>query len=154
MGTKAEGNSTAWEPLDEVIVTSADHEANRGAWLRMASRMKLQVKCWHPAVLPGSSSTSNVGLSMDDLESLITPKTRLVAFTASSNVLGSHFTDEGISKIAQLVKKKTDGRAYVAVDAVAFAPHMRLRPEEWGVDFVVWSWYKVRRGGAVPLFPR
>lgn len=146
-----EAAAQAWRPQDEIIVTSVDHEANRGAWLRLAERLNLSVKTWQPSRLPHATHPTHVTLSLDGLRALVTPRTRLVAFTAASNVLGSHFTDVELQQIVQTVRESSEGKAYVAVDAVAFAPHMRLRPEVWGVDFVVWSWYKVRCSGLVIL---
>lgn len=141
-------NSDAWLENDEIIITNADHETNRGAWLRLADRLKLTIKVWQVTKLRNengqeSSASSNVGLDCQDLFSLVTERTRIVAFTGSSNVLGSHWSDKKLREITQEIRKRSQGNAFVAVDAVAFAPHMRLRPEEWGVDFVLWSWYKV-----------
>lgn len=99
------------------------------------------------------SNTHAVELSLTSLEKILSPRTRLVAFTACSNVLGG-FTP--IKEAAALVKAKTNGAAWVAVDAVAFAPHRALQPKEWGVDFVLWSFYKVfgPHTGALYISPK
>lgn len=133
----------AWRQGDEIVITEADHEADRGAWIRLAKRLDLTVKTWKVSALPNARDKTHVGLDIGTLESIVTAKTRLVAFTASSNVLGSHWTDDQFRSIVDLVRRKTNDHAFVVVDAVAFAPHLRLRPKQWGVDAVVWSWYKV-----------
>lgn len=143
-------SAALWREGDEIIVSAADHEANRGAWLRLASRLGLRVVQWPmtPLISEGSqvcSDPMHVGLDPKVLATLVSERTRLVAFTASSNVLGSHWSDAEIANIVSTVKQQSGGQAFVAVDAVAFAPHRRLRPEAWGVDLLIWSWYKVSR---------
>lgn len=86
-----------------------------------------------------SNNQYSVGLDPKVLSGLLTSRTRLVAFTACSNVLGGIVP---IKEISDLVREKS--KAWIAVDAVAFAPHQPLSPKDWGVDFVLWSWYKVR----------
>ena len=86
-----------------------------------------------------------MGLDVGELRKLVTPRTRLVAFTACSNVLGG-FVD--IRSAASVARAQSGGRALVAVDCVAFAPHRPLRPasDEWGlgqVDLALFSMYKV-----------
>jgi hypothetical protein len=76
------------------------------------------------------------------LLTLLTPRTRLVAFTATSNILGA-FTP--VKQAVELVREKTNGRAMTVVDCVASAPHGRMDMKEWGVDVVLFSYYKVRR---------
>jgi len=70
-----------------------------------------------------------------------------VALTACSNVLGGVVP---IKEVSEIVKQKSN--AWVAVDAVAFAPHQGLSPKEWGADFVLWSWYKGESRGHIALF--
>jgi selenocysteine lyase/cysteine desulfurase len=79
---------------------------------------------------------------------LLTPRTRLVAFTATSNILGA-FTP--VKQAVELVREKTNGRAMTVVDCVASAPHGRMDMKQWGVDVVLFSYYKVR--GVLPRVP-
>ncbi|KDN46655.1 PLP-dependent transferase [Tilletiaria anomala UBC 951] len=153
-----QGQEPTWEEGDEIIISQADHEANRGAWKRLAARQNLVIKEW-PVTKIASQSERNlyaVELSVAALAPLLTPRTRLVAFTGCSNVLGG-FTP--VAEAARLVKERTQGRAYVAIDAVALAPHRPVRPAsgEWkDVDFVLWSWYKVYgpHTGSLYIAPR
>lgn len=135
------GSEPTWAEGDEIIVSQADHEANRGAWLRLAERQKLVVKEWPVTPIAGQSGANPYAMELNvaALEPLLGPRTRLVAFTACSNVLGSLTP---IAQAAATVKRKAP-QAYTLVDAVAFAPHKRVAPRTWGVDMVTWSWYKV-----------
>jgi len=76
-------------------------------------------------------------LNLDDLERLMTEKTRLVAVTHVSNILG---TINPIAEIAALVHKYG---ALICVDSVAFAPHRAIDVSAWDVDFLALSLYKV-----------
>jgi cysteine desulfurase family protein (TIGR01976 family) len=121
--------SASFKSGDEVIVTNCDHESNIGAWTRL-SALGVVVNTWkvHPETLT---------LELDDLENLLTEKTRIVAFTAASNVLG---TLNSVAKITQLVHRYG---AQVCVDAVAYAPHRAIDVQAWNVDYCVFGAYKV-----------
>ncbi len=121
--------AASFKPGDEVIVTNCDHESNIGPWTRL-SALGVIVKTWkvHPDTLR---------LELDDLENLLSEKTRILAFTAASNVLG---TLNPIVEITQLAHRYG---AQVCVDAVAYAPHRALDVQAWDVDYCVFSAYKV-----------
>ncbi|SPO21627.1 uncharacterized protein UTRI_01111_B [Ustilago trichophora] len=132
----------AWKEGDEIVISDADHETNRGAWTRMAERLGLVVKHWPVTVTATADASKNpfaVTLDPKVLSDLLTPKTRLVAFTACSNLLGA-FTpiSEAVSTIRSVAPA-----ALVAVDCVAFAPHRRVTPSKWGVDIAFFSMYKI-----------
>ncbi|MBC34491.1 MAG: cysteine desulfurase-like protein [Bacteroidetes bacterium] len=114
---------------DEVIVTNVDHEANVGPWLEMQDA-GVNIKFWEV-------NKETFELELDKLSELITEKTKLVAVTHASNVLG---TIMPIKEIAELVH---DAGALLCVDAVAFAPHRLIDVQELDVDFYVFSFYKV-----------
>lgn len=116
------------EPGDEIVVTNVDHEANIGAWRRLADA-GIRIREWR---LDRDSLT----LSPDDLAGLLTERTRLVAMTHCSNILGRQ-TDIGAA--TRLVH---DAGAKICVDGVAFAPHRPLAVVDWDVDFYVFSLYK------------
>ncbi|KAG8689320.1 hypothetical protein FRC09_012473 [Ceratobasidium sp. 395] len=75
------------EDGDEIIVSDADHEANVGSWVRLAERKNLKLHHWIPKPAPGSTNPYAVSLRVDDLIPLLNSRTRLVAFTACSNIL-------------------------------------------------------------------
>ncbi len=121
------------EPGSEIILSSCDHEANLAPWVQLAEWKGLTVKWWIP-----SNSKTNPVLSPSDLKKLLTPKTRLVCCTHTSNILGS-ITD--VAAIAETVH--TIPGAMLCVDAVAYAPHRAIDVKALGVDFYSFSWYKV-----------
>lgn len=118
-----------WEEGDEVIVTNVDHETNVGAWRRL-ERTGIVVREWK--VRPETCE-----LHPDDLAALLSERTRLVAFTHCSNIVGS-ITD--VPACAALARA---AGALTCVDAVAYAPHRRVDVRALGVDFYFASLYKV-----------
>ncbi len=118
-----------FKPGDEVIVTNCDHEANIGPWLMM-QKHGIEVKSW-------KVNEESLQLELDDLEKIMTEKTRLVAFTHTSNILGT------INPVKVITRFVHDRGAMVCVDAVAYAPHRLPDVEEMDVDFYVFSLYKV-----------
>ena len=69
------------KPGDEIIVTNQDHEANIGAWRRLGSN-GIVVKEW-------KINTENAELEIKNLKSLLTNRTKIVAVTHCSNIVGS-----------------------------------------------------------------
>jgi cysteine desulfurase family protein (TIGR01976 family) len=116
-------------PGDEVIVTNQDHEANNGAWRKLAAD-GIVVREWR-------MSTVSDDLEIADLEALLSPRTRLVCVTHCSNIVG---LVHDVKAIAALVHA---AGALICVDGVAFAPHRRVDVKDLDVDFYLYSTYKV-----------
>jgi cysteine desulfurase family protein (TIGR01976 family) len=116
-------------PGDEIVVTSQDHEANSGAYARLADE-GFTVREWK--VNPQTAE-----LDRRDLEALLGPRTRLVAFTHCSNVVGS------INPVREFADLAHRAGAWAFVDGVAFAPHGPPDLAELGVDAYYFSLYKV-----------
>lgn len=127
--TLAQGLAGWFSAGDEVIVTNLDHEANIGAWLTLQER-GIQIKVWEV-------DPETLRLEPEQLERLIGPRTRLVALTHASNIVGT------INPIAEIVKTAHAHGVLVAVDAVAYAPHRAIDVRALDVDFYVFSFYKV-----------
>ena len=127
--TLVQGLAHLFGPGDEVVVTNLDHEANIGAWLGLADR-GVAIRFW--AVNPDS-----LRLELDDLQPLLTPRTRMVALTYASNVLG------GITPVPEAVRLARSVGAMVCVDGVAYAPHRAVDVQALDLDFYVFSFYKV-----------
>jgi cysteine desulfurase family protein (TIGR01976 family) len=117
-----------WKPGDEIIVTNCDHEANIGAWRHLAD-YGIVVREWR-------INPDTFELEKEELKKLLNEKTKLVAFTAASNVLGT------LNPVKEFTKIIHDAGALVCVDAVAYAPHRRIDVKDTGVDFFVFSFYK------------
>jgi cysteine desulfurase family protein (TIGR01976 family) len=116
-------------PGDEIVVTNQDHEANVGAYARLADEGFI-VREWK--VDPETAELSRKGL-----EALLGPRTRVVAFTHCSNFVGSI---NAVREFADLVHR---AGAWAFVDGVAFAPHGLPDVQELGVDAYYFSLYKV-----------
>jgi len=113
---------------DEIIVTNCDHEANIGAW-RDLGNYGFKIKEWR-------LNPDSLKLEKADLEALLTDRTRLVAFTAASNVLGM------LNPVKEFTRTAHKYGALVCVDAVAYMPHRMIDVRETDVDFFVFSFYK------------
>ncbi|MCU0286984.1 MAG: cysteine desulfurase-like protein [Acidobacteria bacterium] len=118
-----------FKPGDEIIVTNCDHEANIGPWKNLEKR-GMVIKTWR-------LNPETLELHLEDLGSLMTEKTRLVALTHASNILG---TINPIKKIASFIHGRG---ALVCVDGVAYAPHALPDVRDLDVDFYAFSFYKV-----------
>ena len=116
------------KPGDEVIVTNQDHEANVGAWRRLADH-GMVIKEWQ-------INSETAELEINDLKALLSEKTKIVAVTHCSNIVGSI---NDIKSIAQLVHEYD---AYIVGDGVSYAPHGFPDVKDLGVDFYAFSLYK------------
>lgn len=116
---------------DEVVTTIMEHHSNFVPWQQLAHKKGVTRKIWNINV--------NGELDLKDLDTLITRKTKLLALTAVSNVLG---TINPIQKITRAVKK-LNASCLVLVDAAQAAPHMAIDVQAWGADFVAFSSHKM-----------
>ena len=121
--------SDAWKAGDEVIISNTDHEANVSCWTDLQEK-GLKIKVWEV-------NPETFELETEQLKKLISIKTRLVAVTHCSNVLGS------INPIREIAGIVHGVGALICVDGVAYAPHRKVDVQELDVDFYVFSWYKV-----------
>ena len=120
--------SKQWQEGDEVIVTNTDHEANVSPWTDLEEK-GIKIKIW-------KVNPETLELELSQLEKLLSKRTRLVAVTHVSNVLG---TINPIKEITEIAHK---AGALICVDGVAYAPHRQVNVKELDVDFYVFSWYK------------
>ncbi|MEU5700078.1 cysteine desulfurase-like protein [Streptomyces aurantiacus] len=121
--------SQSWSPGDEVVVTRLDHDANIRPWVQAAARAGATVR-WADFD-PGTGE-----LTAADIGAVLSPRTRLVAVTAASNLIGTRPPIAEISRLAH------DAGALTYVDGVHYAAHTLVDLEELGADFVVCSPYK------------
>ena len=117
------------EPGDEIVVAEMGHEANIGPWLKL-ERHGAVIRWWRVDPATGSSS-------LGDLHALLNERTKLVACTQVSNLLGEIMDVPAITKAAHGVG------ARVVVDGVAYAPHRAIDVKAWDVDWYAYSAYKV-----------
>jgi len=119
-----------WQPGDEVVLTRLDHDANVAPWLLAARDSGATVK-WID-IDPQAGT-----LRLDQLPSLLSRRTRLVAVGGASNALG---TLNDIAAVAAAVKAHSDALVYV--DAVQSVPHVPTDVRALGCDFLACSPYK------------
>ncbi|KAG6373069.1 pyridoxal phosphate-dependent transferase [Boletus reticuloceps] len=129
-------------PGDEFIITG-EHEANNGPWKRLAQRRGAIVKYWRTVAVDEGNPYSFT-YKTEDLVSLVSPKTRIVAITACSNILGSIYPIQDIVRaLRQRATQVGARKVEVAVDCVAYAPHRRIDVREWDIDYCVFALYKM-----------
>ncbi len=116
-------------PGDEVVVTNQDHEANIGAWRRL-DEAGIVLREWQ--VDPDTGE-----LDPDGLRALLSSRTRAVAFTHCSNVVGTIHPAKEIVDLIHAVG------AWAIVDGVAFTPHGLPDLGALGADVYLFSLYKV-----------
>ena len=118
-----------WRPGDEVVVTRLDHDANIRPWVQAAAAVGATVR-WVDFD-PGTGE-----LSAADVAAALSERTRLVALTAASNLIG---TRPPVREIAGLVHA---AGALLYVDGVHYAAHSLVDLSGLGADFFVCSPYK------------
>jgi cysteine desulfurase family protein (TIGR01976 family) len=117
------------KPGDEIVVTDCDHEANIGAW-RKLERFGIVIREWQ-------INLDDFRLHLDDLGKIMNDKTKLVAVTNSSNIIG---TTIDVKEITGYVHKRG---ALICVDGVAYVPHRAVDVQKMDIDFYVFSFYKL-----------
>ena len=125
----ADGLASTWQEGDEIVVTRLDHDANVRPWVQAAARSGVTVR-WADPVLP------EVELPAEVVTALLGERTRLVAVTAASNVVGTRPDVRAIADAAH------DVGALVYVDGVHATPHGPVDVAELGADLYATSAYK------------
>lgn len=116
---------------DRIVTTIMEHHSNFVPWQQLGAKHDISVDVWY---------TDEQGvLDMSALEKLVTKKTKLVAFSAASNVLGT------ITPVTEIVRviKQLNPKCLVLVDAAQAVPHLSVNVSAWGADFVAFSSHKM-----------
>ena len=121
--------AATWGPGDEVIVTRLDHDANIRPWVIAARRAGVTVR-WV------EFDAASAELPVENVASQLTERTRLVAVTAASNLLGTRPDVPAITAAAHEVG------ALTYVDAVHATAHVPIDQAELGADLLACSPYK------------
>lgn len=116
-------------PGDEIIVTEQDHEANSGAWRRLADR-GFTVREWR--VDPDTGR-----LDLDALDALLSDRTRVVACTHASNIVAEE------NPVSEIAAHTHAAGGVLCVDGVSWAPHGLPDVPALGADIYLFSSYKV-----------
>jgi cysteine desulfurase family protein (TIGR01976 family) len=121
--------SRRWGPGDEVVVSRLDHDANIRPWVQAATRMGATVR-W------AEVDVSTAELPAAQYGELLSERTRLVAVTAASNIVGTRPDVPAIAAAAHAVG------ALCYVDGVHATPHVPVDVRALGADFYATSAYK------------
>lgn len=114
---------------DEIVTTIMEHHSNIVPWQQLAARRE--------AVVRFADIHDDGRLNLDHLASLLNPRTKIVAVSAVSNVLGT------INPIADIVRLARNVGAIVVVDAAQHVPHEHTDLNSWDADFVCFSGHKM-----------
>ena len=116
-------------PGDEIVVTEMEHHANLIPWQELAYRTGATLR---------HIPLDDAGvLRMDEAAEIVGERTKLLAFTHASNVLGT------INPVSDLVALARRTGALVVLDACQSAPHLALDVKQLDVDFAVFSGHKM-----------
>ena len=114
---------------DEILLTICEHHSNIVPWQQVAAETGAKVQF--------VDITDDGLLDMDDFRSKLSEKTKMVAFMAVSNMLGTIFPVDEIIALAKSVGAAT------LIDAAQHVPHEPTDVQKWDADFVVFSGHKI-----------
>ena len=128
LGNASEGSQFYISRDDEILVSEMEHHANLVPWQELARRSGAKLR-WFKVSDDGR-------LDLSDIDSLINKKTRIIALTHQSNVLGT------INQFSEISKRARSVGALLLVDACQSAPHFEIKVKELGCDFLTFSGHK------------
>ncbi|CAD2080094.1 cysteine desulfurase [Jeotgalicoccus meleagridis] len=117
------------EDGDEIVVTEMEHHANIVPWQQLAKRKNAKL-----VFIPMEEDGT---ITLDSVKSVMSDKTKIVAITHVSNVLGT------INDIKEIAKITHEHGAYIAVDGAQAVPHMAVDVQDLDVDFYSFSGHKM-----------
>lgn len=128
-GADSESRQFALNPGDEIVVTEMEHHANLIPWQQLAMRTG--------AVLRYIPIDDGGVLDLEEAARVVGDRTRILAFTHASNVLGT------INPVQELVRLARSVGALVVLDACQSVPHLPVDVKSLDVDFAVFSGHKM-----------
>jgi cysteine desulfurase/selenocysteine lyase len=138
LGTAEPGSRFHIKPGDEIVISEMEHHANLVPWQELAKRTG--------AILKWFKVTDEGRLDLSNLDALINRRTKIIALTHQSNVLG---TINDFSEISRCAK---DVGALLLVDACQSAPHFSLEINRIGCDFLTFSGHKALGPTGIGVF--
>lgn len=114
---------------DEVVISIMEHHSNLVPWQYVTKKTESTLKYMY--------INKEYELTQEEIESKITEKTKIVAITHISNVLGT------INNVKEIIKYAHKKGAIVIVDASQSIPHMKIDVQELNADFLVFSGHKM-----------
>ena len=128
IGNSPVGNRFHLKPGDEIVVSEMEHHANLIPWQQLAMRTG--------AILKWFEVTPDGRLDLSNIDRVISSRTKIVALTHQSNVLGT------INSLTDLVKRTHEVGAIFILDACQSVPHMPVNVATLDIDFLVFSGHK------------
>jgi cysteine desulfurase/selenocysteine lyase len=116
-------------PGDRIVVSEMEHHANLIPWQELAKRTGAEL-VWFKV-------TDDGRLDLSNMDELINSKTKIVALTHQSNVLGT------INPLDRIVKRTHDVGALFVLDACQSVPHYEVNVKSLGIDFIAFSGHKM-----------
>jgi cysteine desulfurase/selenocysteine lyase len=138
MGNALAGNRFHLKAGDGIVVTEMEHHANLIPWQQLAARSGASLS-WFEVTPEGRLDLSNIN-------SVITEKTKVVALTHQSNVLGT------INPLDAIVNRAHEVGAVVVLDACQSVPHMAVDVKALDIDFLAFSGHKALGPTGVGVF--
>ena len=129
LGNSTPGSKFHIKAGDRIVVSEMEHHANLIPWQELARRTGAEL-VWFKVTEEGR-------LDLSDIDELITSRTKVVALTHQSNVLGT------INPLDQITKKAHEVGALFVLDACQSVPHYRVDAKTLNVDFLAFSGHKM-----------
>ncbi len=117
-----------WDRKDKIVTSTMEHHSNLMPWLRVKKKFGIDLETIKP---------KNGVLRSEDFEKVVDDRTKLVALTHVSNVLGS------ITPIKEVAKICGDNNALLLVDGAQSVPHLPLNVKDLDCDFLAFSGHKM-----------
>ncbi len=138
MGNAAPGNRFHLTAGDSIVVTEMEHHANLIPWQQLAARTGATLK-WFTVTDEGR-------LDLSQINSVIDERTKVVALTHQSNVLGT------VNPLEAITRRAHEVGAVVVLDACQSVPHMKTDVKALGIDFLAFSGHKAVGPTGVGIF--
>jgi cysteine desulfurase/selenocysteine lyase len=131
-GINMVASGLGWKKGDKIVTSVIEHHSNFIVWLRVRDKHNVQVE----VVKPKEPAIKGI-LDPADFERVIDDKTKLVAVTHVSNVLGT------ITPVKEIAEIAHEHGAYLLLDAAQSVPHMKVDVRQIGCDFLAFSGHKM-----------
>ncbi|MGC9133484.1 MAG: aminotransferase class V-fold PLP-dependent enzyme [Nanopusillaceae archaeon] len=114
---------------DKIVISKMEHHANLVPWQFVSKKIGTKLEY--------IDFDNNYRLKLDNIEKIIDDKTKIVAITHASNVLGT------INPIEEIIKIAHERGAIVLIDAAQSIPHMKIDVKKYDIDFLAFSAHKM-----------